>query len=144
MSTVVSISRTTGRARCRSTVPCVAGYAPKFVVSGSLHRIFFVPTTVTTQLTGPRKKITKRSINKGKYVYVAVAPTPAMMAVGCDACVGRHSDRNVACMARTPESLLYKPGGDLYTGHTIASNMAVKPLTRLTRGRAIAALWSLQ
>jgi hypothetical protein len=137
MSTIVSISRATGRARCRSTVPCVSGHIPRFVVSGTLHRIFFVPSTITTQLTGPRKKITKTSVKKGKYVYVAVAPTPAMLAIGCDACVGRHSDKNVECMAKTPESLLHKPPGDLYAGHTVVTGVKVNSLTHLTRGRAI-------
>lgn len=137
MSSVISIPRDCRqRPRCRAVVPCVRNLNPNFVVSGTLHRVYKVQTSTVTQLTGPRRNVTVLSVVKGPYTYVAVAPTAAMLAAGCDACTRRHSALNVECMANTPESLKHVCPGQLYRGRVRVSHRLDTPLT-FTRGRRV-------
>ena len=114
MAHVQTINRKTGQCRVRISVPKVAGLAPKWVVSGTLERLYKVECCDTHVLGGGRQPRVMHAKQNGHNVLVLAQPTAVQLAMGCDGCGTTHSASNVRCMANTPESLVHAVPGYLY------------------------------
>ena len=135
-----TINRNSGRVTSRVAVPRVTGLQFEFVVAHTLERIYTVQGKVCLALTGPRRKVNVVRENSKHTVYVMVKPTPHMLAIGCDACSGRHTHTNIRCMASTPESLLHAAQAGLYKPDRVRSHRTVVDVIKTSGKRSIVVL----